>query len=69
MISIQHSVKFDSGNTNVYLPQIGAIEEEWEKSSIEQSSKSLDQETKSIVNPLGDNFECLPDVEGCPKCI
>src|SRR6202522_333476 len=70
-VSIQRSVKFDTGEVNVYLPQIGSIEGEREKSSIEQLSKSPDQGTKSIdiVDPLGDNFERLPDMEGRPKRV
>jgi len=39
--------------------------------SIEQSSKSTDRDIKpvDVVDPLGDNFERLPDVEGRPKRV
>jgi hypothetical protein len=67
-VSIQRSVKFDSGDVKVYLPQIRSIEGELEKSSIEQSSKSSHQEIVD-VDPLGDNFERLPNEEGRPKRI
>ena len=72
-VSIQRSVKFDSGEVNVYLPQVGSIEGEQVKSSIEQSTRSSVQEparvTDTDVDPLGDNFERSPDMEGRPKRV
>ena len=72
-VSIQHSIKFDSGEVNVYLPQVGSIEGERVKSSIEQSTRSSVQEparvTDTDVDPLGDNFERSPDMEGRPKRV
>ena len=76
-VSIERSVKFDSGNINVYLRQVIPIEGEW-KLSIENLSKSpvvkpvVEEPVKPIdtVDPLGEDFERLPEPEeGCPKCV
>ena len=62
-VSIEHSVKFDPSNVNVYLPQVIPIEEEW-KLSIENLSKSpviqpvVEEPIKPIdtVDPLREDF-------------
>ena len=60
----------------VYLPQVVSTEGEQKKSTVEQPSKPSEQrlvqepiEATNVVNPLGDNFEKQPDIEGHPKCI
>jgi hypothetical protein len=75
-VSIECSVKFDTNDTKVYLPQVVSTEEEQQKLAVKQLSKSSEQKLiqesiKSIdvVNPLRDNFEKQPDIEGCPKHI
>ena len=76
-VSIERSVKFDSGNITVYLPQVIPIEGE-RKLSIENLSKSpvvkpvVEEPVKPIntVDPLGENFERLPEPEeGRPKRV
>ena len=72
-VSIERSVKFDSGNVNVYLPQVCSIEGEWEKLTIEQPASKLpvQEPTKStdVVDPLGSNFEHLPEIESHLKHV
>ena len=77
-VSIERSMKFDSSNVNVYLPQVISIEGERKKLSIENLSKSsvdepvIEEPVKPIdtVDPLGENFERLPESEeGRPKRV
>src|SRR5271168_88594 len=78
-VAIERSVKFDSSNEDVYLPQVVSIEGERVKLPIEKLSKPLveepvvDEPVKPIetVDPLGEDFECLPepDMEGRPKHV
>ena len=62
-VSIERSVKFDSGDVNVYLPQVGSIEGGRKKLANEQGSKSLIQEpdkaTDEGVDPLGEGVDPL----------
>src|ERR1700678_1674953 len=66
MVSIQRSIKFDPGETDVYLPHNVPLEGEKVKGeqSIVPSST-----VQSTVDPLGENFEQLPSLEGRPKRI
>jgi hypothetical protein len=71
-VSIQRSIKFDSGDINLYLPRILPIAGEKEKLTIEQSDKSSEQESpikSDTVDPLGEGFEQLPEVAGRPKRV
>src|SRR6202522_565611 len=68
-ISIQRSVKFESSDVDFYVPRIIQLEGEKEKLTVEQPSKSLEQSHKDIVDPLGESFERLPDVEGHLKRV
>ena len=58
---------------NIFLPQVALIEEEREKLTIGQLSGSPVQEpiksTDAPVDPLRDNFEQLPDLEGRLKRV
>ena len=63
-VSIQCSIKFDSGKTEIYLPLNMPLEGETNK-----SSKHIEEEPlqEGPVDPLGKNFEMLPEIEGHPK--
>src|SRR5271168_1793825 len=68
-ISIQRSVKFESGDADFYVPRIVQLEGEKEKLTVEQPSKSSEQSHNDTGDPLGESFERLPDVEGRLKCV
>ena len=64
-------MKFDSGEVKLYLPRI-APDVETKRSSKEETSKSPIQaliRSADLVDPLGESFEHLPEVKGCPKCV
>ena len=70
---IERSVKFDSSDVNIYLPQVGSIEGERRKLAIEQKDRlpiqEPDKSAIDVINPLGDNFKNLPVEEGRPKRV
>ena len=55
-VSIKCSVKFNTTDMKVYLPQVVSTEGEQEKSLEKQPVQELIDPT-DIVDPLGDNFE------------
>ena len=64
-------MKFDSGEVELYLPRI-APGVETKRSSKEETSKSpMQAPIRSVdpVDPLGESFEHLPEVEGRPKRV
>ena len=79
-VSAQRSVKFDSGDVDLYLPQIAPSGGD-KKSTKEKSDKSPEQapinqtpiksfdQRDDPVEPLGESFEHLPVVEGRPKRV
>jgi hypothetical protein len=72
MVSIQRSIKFDSSETDVYLPCNVPLE--GEKVKVEQSIIPLSTVQPLVdplppVDPLGENFKQLPSLEGCSKHI
>src|SRR6202522_2899787 len=68
-ISIQRSVKCESGDADFYVPRIVQLEGDKEKLPVEQPSKSSEQSHKDIGDLVGESFERLPDVEGRPKRV
>ena len=64
-------MRFDSGEVELYLPRI-APDVETKRSSKEEMSKSPMQaliRSADLVDPLGEIFERLPEIEGHPKCV
>ena len=65
-------MKFNTSDVKVYLPEVVSTEGEWKELAVEQLSKLSGQkliESTDVINPLGDNFEHQPDIEGHPKHI
>src|ERR1700678_1192528 len=56
-ISIQRSVKFESGDADFYVPRIVQLEGDKEKLPGEQPSKSSEQSHKDIGDLLGESYE------------
>ena len=79
-VSVQRSVKFNSGDVDLYLPRIAPSGGD-KKSTKEKSAKLPEQapinqtpiksfdQRNDPVDPLGESFERLPVVEGRPKCV
>src|SRR5271168_196197 len=66
-VSIQRSVKFDADEIDVYLPQTDTLEGERKKSERIPTPSPVDQPL--VEDPLGKNFEHLPEAEGRPKRV
>ena len=70
-VSVQHSVKFNSREVELYLPHIILVEED-KRSTMSQPGKLSEEvliKSTDPIDPLGESFEHLPEVESCPKHV
>ena len=68
-ISIERSVKFDPTETEIYLPHNAPLEGENDHTIKKIDEQAIVDDQQGHPDPLGENFEQIPQMEGRPKCV
>ena len=68
-ISIECSVKFDPTEAEIYLPHNAPLEGENGHTIKNIDEQAIVDDQQGHPNPLGENFEQIPQTEGHPKHV